>query len=348
MFNVGEFLSNALPLLLAYIILPLILLALYFGIVRPMRRRADEKRKTDGGSEALQRLNQAKTSRKVDTGELPDLDLLVTTPASVRAPAAPTTPSSDESSLIAKPVKSGVRSLSAEPQTVRLYNGNLASAKEVLSVLRDQRDGRLIVQFGDFAYRSLSDTPEAKREFTRIMKELSSVILAPDDGSAPPPVQATSETPAAAPTSTEKSATPSAEEAPPAAEQAPAKPDMTKTRQFAAPPPIAPDGSMPGDLPSYRFDDNPARIQTRSFRAPKIEFDAPPELDIPTAIETYLQYKLQFVPEFKGRRIHVLPSITGGVRITVDDKAYDFVDDVEDEDVRAFLKDTIAEWQSRQ
>lgn len=342
MFNFGEFLANALPLLLAYIALPLILLALYFGIVRPMRRRADEKRKAEGGSEALQRLNQAKPSRKVDTGELPDLDLLVSAPAPVRATAAQTAPSSDESSLIAKPVKSGVRSLSAEPQTVRLHSGNLASAKEVLTVLRDQRDGRLIVQFGDFAYRSLSETPEAKREFTRIMKELSSVILAPDDGSVPPLVQATSETPAAtASTSAEKSAVP-------AAEQTPAKPDMTKTRQFAAPPPIAPDGSMPGDLPSYRFDDNPARIQTRSFRAPKIEFDAPPELDIPTAIETYLQYKLQFVPEFRERRIHVLPSITGGVRITVDDKAYDFVDDVEDEDVRAFLKDTIAEWQSRQ
>lgn len=338
MFNVGEFLSNALPLLLAYIVLPLILLALYFGIVRPMRRRADEKRKADGGSEALQRLNQAKANRKVDTGELPDLDLLVTTPAPVRAAVAQTASTSDESSLVAKPVKSGVRSLSAEPQTVRLYSGNLASAKEILAVLRDQRDGRLIVQFGDFAYRSLSDTPEAKREFTRIMKELSSVILAPDDGSAPPPVQATSETPAAS--------APPNPEAP--AKEAPQKPDMTKTRQFAVPPPAAPDGSMPGDLPSYRFDDNPARIQTRSFRAPKIEFDAPPELDIPTAIETYLQYKLQFVPEFKGRRIHVLPSITGGVRITVDDKAYDFVDDVEDEDVRAFLKDTIAEWQSRQ
>jgi hypothetical protein len=109
-----------------------------------------------------------------------------------------------------------------------------------------------------------------------------------------------------------------------------------------------PRGTLPGDLPSYRFDDNPATIQKGRFGGvKKVEFEAPPPVDIASAIETYLQFKIGQTPDMQGRRIHIRPSISGGVRILVGDSSYDFVDEIPDVEVRSFIQAAIAEWQAR-
>lgn len=111
------------------------------------------------------------------------------------------------------------------------------------------------------------------------------------------------------------------------------------------PPPTI--GGMPGDLPKYS--ELKDEIKSRgAFRPPKTEMPHVPELNIPGAIEAYLQYKKGFDPEYSKRNIHVHPAPGGGVRIEVDGMFYDSVGDVADPDVRTFLQNTIQEWQSRQ
>jgi len=135
----------------------------------------------------------------------------------------------------------------------------------------------------------------------------------------------------------------------------PASPKRQTTEREQAPiPPAAnpapnvPRGTLPGDLPSYRFDDNPATIhKNRMGGVKKVEFEAPPPVDIASAIENYLQFKIGQTPDMQGRRIHIRPSISGGVRILVGDASYDFVDEVPDAEVRSFIQVAIAEWQSR-
>jgi hypothetical protein len=109
------------------------------------------------------------------------------------------------------------------------------------------------------------------------------------------------------------------------------------------------DGTIPGALPSYKFDDNPAKVTLRrDGTVKKVDFVPPPTIDIPSAIEAYLQYKIEYTPEYQDYGIHIRSGMGGGVMIQVGDLFYDAVDDVEDSNVRTFLKEAIAEWQERQ
>lgn len=290
--------------LLLVILVPLFLLALYVAsvYVRWARRRRHAPTEAPS-SDALDALRQASTLSEDD---LPDLDLL--------APSLPARP------------RDGM---------VTLASGHLARATPALSVLRDERDGRLMVQIDGKAYRSLADAPEAKREFTRLMKELSAVIMQADDN---PPTES-------APTPTVADIVrPSA---PPAQPAPPVQPKPAKETPKIELPKAPKDASVPGDLPSYRFDDNPATI-IKGRAGVKVDFVPPPDVDIPTAIEQFLQYKLHQTGMFPNRQIHVLAALGGGVRIRVDETYYEFVDDVAEDDVRAFIKAAIAEWQDRQ
>lgn len=295
------------PFLLALACLLMLLLAIgLYAFLYRMPRRYKQQQAAQSTSapeeDALAELQRVKT---YDTGELPDLDLLIAEP----------------------PKTSGVRVISNQPQQVRLANGEVIAAQELMSVLRDRRDGRLLVQFGDTGYRSLAETTEVKREFTRLMKELASVIMQPDEGA---PASAAAAAPEPTPTSHEVMASPE----PPA-------PKMVL-------PPAPRDTTLPGDLPSYRFDDNPANIQIGRMGVRKVEFTPPPAVDIASAIEQFLQFKLAQTGMFKGRNIHILPNPSGGVKIRVDETFYDFVDEIKDLEVRAFVQAAIAEWQERQ
>ena len=101
---------------------------------------------------------------------------------------------------------------------------------------------------------------------------------------------------------------------------------------------------MPGDLPSFKLDDNPYE---RPKRGQKKEVKPVPELNIAGAIEAYLQYKLHNTPEYAGHSIHIYPSPDGGVSIEVDGRYYDAVGDIPDTEVREFIAGAIQEWQDR-
>ncbi len=64
-------------------------------------------------------------------------------------------------------------------------------------------------------------------------------------------------------------------------------------------------------------------------------------------IEELLQYRLTLTPEFLHRSIHIRPSHGGSIQVEIDERFYDGVSDVPDEQVRAFLQDIIKEWEAR-
>jgi hypothetical protein len=234
-----------------------------------------------------------------DEGEMPDLDTLVhDLPMPAPAAAAP-----------ARATRKGA-------MLVQVNDGKTAEVVEVMAVLRDVVDGRLIVQMGDRIYQNINSDEDFKDRFTRLMRELAQVAkpVSPAAPPAPPPAEP---------------------EPPPAPEPGP---------QPAFTPPPPPIGEMPGDLPKFSLDDQgpikPARGQKR-------EVKPVPEINIAAAIEAYLQHKLRYLPQYEGRSIHIYPSPDGGVSIEVDGRFYDTVGEVADAEIRAFLQTTIQEWQER-
>ncbi|GEM_PF-640856 len=290
-------------------------------------------------------------SKKIDTSELPPLDMLLG--ALDEEPEPEPVPIINEPPQVVQ-----LRKMSKGVQHVQLNSGQIAPAQEIITILRDEDDGKLIIQVGDTAYRTLADNAEVKRLFTKVMKELAGTITQPD--STPPArkryVVGQPEQPKAQPKPTPKSEpTPQPDTSISSlrdllvdeAETDNTPTPAVKPKSTTPPPPLA-DGAMPGDLPSYRLDDNPLKTEKTGRFSSKTEAEPVPELDLAAAIETYLQYKLQHTPEYAGRNIHIHGTPSGTIRIQVDSDYYDFVDEVADANVRAFLQSTIAEWQDRQ
>lgn len=289
-----------------------------------------------------------------DTGDLPPLDDLLID--EIEEPAPPSQPeqSTATATTIIMPT---YREITDQAHQVKLNRGDTTEAKEILTIMRDEDDGRLMILIGDKGFRTISEDADAKNTFKKVMKELSAVITKPDEK---PLRQSEPEKPEPEPMTQGPVEQPKSEpkvEEPPATlgdlamkkpEEKTPPPVEEKRTTTTMPPPPMPSGAMPGDLPSFKLEDNPAKETQGRFGRKKMEYEPVPELDIAGAIEAYLQYKMQHSDEFRGRNIHVLPSITGGVRIQVDDTSYAFVDEIEDEAVRAFLQETIAEWQDRQ
>jgi hypothetical protein len=263
--------------------------------------------------------------------DLPDLDLLVSAPP---VPAAPR-PAPTET----PPARAARKDI----QAITLSGGETARAVEVVTILRDVEDGGLIIQMGDRVYRDLSSDETFRGGFLKIMRELTPLVTqAPRKATAPlkdeAPVQA-------------------AEAAQPPAEPASSLRDLLnegqierpKPRPSTPPPPISTEGTMPGDLPRYSLDDKPQVIKKRTglLGRTKTEFVPVPDLNLAQAIEAYLQHKLKYTDDFAGRTVHVHPAPDGGVSIEVDGEFFDSVGDVRDAQVRAFLAETIQEWQQR-
>ncbi|MBZ0297349.1 MAG: hypothetical protein K8L99_32615 [Anaerolineae bacterium] len=258
-----------------------------------------------------------------DASDLPDLDLLVNTPQQV----PPTT---------VTPTPSPVPRARSGMQFVTLSDGSSTEAVEVMSLLRDVVSGDLIIQMGEKSYRDLSSDETFKNSFLKIMRELSPIVKNAPAAAAPP---------------TEQHIETAAEEpAPPAQPQptAPPRPTMTPPPPEKQPPLPPSGGIIPGALPKYDIDHEPAQITKRGlFRRGKLDLPPVPELDIAGRIETYLQHKLQVTPEYAGRSIHVHPAPDGGVAIEVDGIFYDAVNDITDDEIRQFLSNTIREWQEQ-
>lgn len=285
-----------------------------------------------------------------DTGDLPPLDdLLIDEPE-------PEVPLSTQEPMAAAPVVPTYKEITDQTHQVKLNRGDTTEAKEVLTIMRDEDDGRLMILIGDKGFRTIADDATVKNTFKKVMKELSAVITKPDDKplretepeAIPEQKSVIQEKPAETPKPEKASEKPTATLGDLITEKSEDKKPEPKRTTTTMPPPPMPGGVMPGDLPSYKLDDNPGTEKQGRFGGKKVEYEPVPELDIAGAIEAYLQYKMQHSDEFRGRNLHILPSITGGVRIRVDDKSYDFVDEIEDEAVRTFLQETITEWQDRQ
>lgn len=213
-------------------------------------------------------------------------------------------------------------------QPVLLGDGGSADAVELLTVMRDITTGGLIVQINDKAYRVAKDMSDAefRQKMLVILRELAQT--AGTGGSQPirDAVKPAATTPApAAPAA----APPPVQSQPPAARP-------------AAPPPT----SAAFDLPKYSLDDQPIPTTRRDL---KRAYEQPiPELDIAGRIEAFLQHKLSTSGQFAGRGLHVKPAPDGGIRIELDNRSFQAVDEVNDPDVRLFLQQTIQEWQDRQ
>lgn len=270
-------------------------LMVYFAVIRPARRRAREAAERAAmppPPSFVPYTGDTLTAPAASAAaELPDLDLLM-------HGHAPT------------PRRLG-------DVDVELSDGSIISATEVLVVLRDSRDGSLLLQSAGVAHSATERTP-SRAVLESVLAELRQKLPSAPAASAPP-------------------AEPSA---------APRPASTAEVPRVVPPPPVA-GGVMPGDLP--KFSDMRDEIKSRgAFRPYKSEMPPIPELNIPAAIEAYLQYKKSYSPEFAKRSIHVHAAPGGGVRIEVEGRYYDAVGDVEDADVRAFLQATIEEWQSRQ
>jgi hypothetical protein len=82
-------------------------------------------------------------------------------------------------------------------------------------------------------------------------------------------------------------------------------------------------------------------------RTPPPSEEANPVRGIAEEVEDLLQTRLENLPEYKDRSIHVKPSLHG-VRIEVDDRSYDGIGDVDDPAIHALLLDVVREWENRQ
>jgi hypothetical protein len=203
-----------------------------------------------------------------------------------------------------------------------------------MTILRDVMDGTLIVQMGEKAYQNVNSDPEFKERFGKLMREVGQMIgkVAP---AANEPVQPakTSEPEPEIPSDS----MPSVRDLMQSSEPVPAP------KKAPMPPPAA--GRLPGDLPSFKLEDNPMQKLKRGQKAS--EMQPVPEINIAGAIEAYLQHKLSITPEYADHSIHIYPAPGGGVKIEVDGKYFEAVSDVSDPTIREFLSDTIAEWQDR-
>ena len=227
--------------------------------------------------------------------------------------------------------------------TISLNDGGTAQAVEVVTILRDVVDGGLIIQMGGKTYRDLTHDETFRTGFLKVMRELSPVVTQKPAASEPVRQQ-----PADSPAASLRDLM-SDDEAFDIDELVEDVAPPPLIRRPAAPPPPTADGTMPGDLPSYRLDSQPQVVKKRGglLGRNKTQFVPVPELNLAGAIEAYLQHKLRHTPEYAGRIIHVHPSPDGGVAIEVDGVFYDAVGDVTDTDVRGFLSATIQEWQER-
>lgn len=124
-----------------------------------------------------------------------------------------------------------------------------------------------------------------------------------------------------------------------------ARPTSAATPRVTISPAADKDETAP---PSMR----PGAMFRQMTRAAMGQNPATPDMNTPLTIadqiEELLQARLVDLPSFRGRTIHVRPSLEGGVRIEIDGQFYDGIGAVEDPDVRALLGEVVREWESKQ
>ncbi|QPC81860.1 hypothetical protein G4Y79_19540 [Phototrophicus methaneseepsis] len=360
----GSFFLQVLPIAIFYLIVPAALLMLFFG-VRQVRRRMNSNTAAQGATTtnhktAISAADDDPLMRDMTSHDMTSHDVSPRdetpweaedheqTPKKTRstlellAQAQSEEDYEEESDIDMPDIAALLGNLDPDPEPpakatpaprgrIPMHSGGSVQAHPIVTVMRDEDSGRLLVEIDGQGYYTLTDTPEAKKLFKAIMKELSNVIMTPLEEQ-PAPKAAVAEDALLEELRTSTASAP--------------KPP---TSEFVPPPPVDTGGAMPGDLPSYKMDDVEVKIESRgAFRKAKVSIETPPELDIAGAINAYLQHKLRYTPEMDGNTIGILPSMSGGVRIMVNGKGYEAVDEIDELDVRSFVQQSIAEWQERQ
>ncbi len=197
-----------------------------------------------------------------------------------------------------------------------------ADAVELLRVWRDLSDGALILEIGGRRFRTLNDLrgTELERRFVTIVRDLSAMT------------QAAGRTPAPTPSAPRKASPKTPEPTAPDADAAapPAGDEIDMTALSMSP------GTMFRQMTRVAMGQGPEPVEHQ------------PTLSLAEQIEDRLQERLESLPEYKGRKIHVRPAPDGSVRIEVDGVFYDGVGDVADDDVRALIADVVREWSDSQ
>ncbi len=260
----------------------------------------------------------APPSTAANEADMPELDALVM-PTLAPAPAEYTPPRSTRKGTF----------------TITPVDGSPTEAVEVLTVLRDVVDGRLLVQMGDKTLLNPAGDSTFNERLQKVLRELVPTSVEPLAlNQSPPPATAAPVTPAL----------PVPEDAPADEESLPLPDTLLPPAPAARPVPSSNRVNAPGVLPSFKLDDVPLEKPQRGRKyTPK----PVPELNIAAAIETFIQFKIANLGLFPGRSIHILPALDGGVRIEVDGQSFDAVGDVTDITVREFLAASIQEWQDQ-
>lgn len=312
-----------------------ILVAVWLVYVINVRRKRTQAKKNSEASYESDTAAYSAVPPEFLHADLPDLDLLL---EPLPAELEPPKPIRREAAAAPSRIVGG-----GGTRTVYLDGGIAVDAIEVLTILRDVADGDLIIQIGDKAYRGQDavDNPEVKRRFASIMREMSGLAQSLSNAPAAPASRP--------PAPSQVEAEPYQNEA--VVDEGPSLSDLLNPAQSTTrvPPPPAPDGTVPGMLPSFKLDDNPLPVKKGGGllgRVPKPDSTPIPELNIADAIEAYLQHKLAY-SEYANRSIHVFSAPGGGVQIEVDGHSYEAVSDIEDTAVRSFITQTIEEWQDR-
>ncbi|MEZ4670532.1 MAG: hypothetical protein R3E39_21710 [Anaerolineae bacterium] len=301
----------------------LMLVATIGALVYVRRRRAQREQQTANFTQSVMSIND---------NEMPDLSLLVTAmspdaapPASPKVQPAATTPAA-----VSAPIKSPPKgTFSITPR-----DGTATEAVEVMTLLRDVADGSLIVQMGDKVYQNIRSDREFNERFNKVLRELSQLSTQVENAATTSPTSVENQ-----PVSSEGNAYAVADV------DEISEPPFLNTHTTSSPAqPLSVEGKLPGDLPSYKLDDNP---MPKLKRGQKLPVESVPEVNIAGAIEAYLQHKLRQTGAFNGQSIHIYPAPDGGVSIEVDGNYFDAVGDIADNNVRAFIAEAITEWQER-
>lgn len=309
-------------------VVSLLLIATIGAMVYVRRRKAQQKLAATAPAGFVTAADYASSSH-----DMPDLDLLVNTPAPV--PAQMPTPVTVQPPAAMAAPPAPIRSARKGTFTITPKDGSSTEAVEVLTILRDVVDGKLLVQMGESTYHNINSNAEFKERFSKLMREVGQMVTKSAPVSAPlePEPQSTL-------VESEPTAPPSLGDLMQSNEPSfltPKKPTTPNTSN-------APSGTLPGDLPSYKLADNPMQ---KLKRWQKADLPPVPEINIAGAIEAYLQHKLSQTTQYSGHSIHIYPAPGGGVSIEVDGKYFEAVSDVADPEIREFLATTISEWQDR-
>ncbi|NDJ85525.1 MAG: hypothetical protein GYB66_06535 [Chloroflexi bacterium] len=186
-----------------------------------------------------------------------------------------------------------------------------SDAVEVMRIWRDVSDGALVIQMGDHLFQTVSEMRDRgmARRFIRLVEDLARLARAGAQAASLPP-----------PNFEARSAI------------------ISEQGSWASKSPAQNDTPLPisTSLP------DPALVQANKLEPTSAE------QTIAEQIEELLQYRIMQTPIFKHRSIHVRSNFDGSLRIDVDGRLYEHVDEVVDVDVREFLQNIIREWEARQ